>query len=154
MSGWCAGAANSFFRQYNADAGAADPGPQAQAVANWINSHGGVGGSRVSLRMRHYDFYRERLSVLDAATCDAFGSGRQDDRGRRPSRVGRHDPCLAKRDIPTFVNTQSSPAKGDFDRYPSHLYSTASPALDRPQAAYVRGLKRPASSPAARRSGC
>ncbi len=134
-----AGAANSFFRAYGVDAGAADPASQAQAVAEWINQRGGIGGRRLELQMRRYDFYRERLSVLDAATCNVFSKAIAD--------VDRHAstdiliPCLAKKGVPTFVNAQSSPAIGDFNRYPGLLYSSGSAAIDRPQGAYIRGLK-------------
>lgn len=137
-----AGDANSFFRQYGVGAGAADPGAQAQAVVAWINQHGGIGGRRLNLRMRNYDFYRERLSVLDGATCDDFGKG-----DKVIADIDRHAstdiliPCLAKRNIPTFVNTQSSPGTGDFSKFPGLLYSSGSPAIDRPQAAYVAALK-------------
>jgi hypothetical protein len=137
-----AGAANSFFAQYGANAAAADPGAQAQATADWINQHGGLLGHRLTLRLRHYDFYRDRLSVLDQVTCDDAASA-----PRALAEVDRHAstdiliPCLAKKGIPSIVDTETDPALGDYRKWPGLLFSPGSAAVDRPQAAFVAGLR-------------
>ena len=135
--------ANAFFRGYDVDAGAADTGAQARAVTDWINARGGIGGHRVELRIRSFDYYTDRLSVVDRATCEDFGAGKP----KAIATIDRHAstdiliPCLAERDVPTLVDAQAAPASRDFAKFPTHLFSPGSAATDRPQAAYVQGLK-------------
>lgn len=135
-------AANSFFAQYGAQAGASDPGAQARATADWINTHGGLLGHRMTLRLRRYDFYRDRLSVLDQVTCaDAASTPRAIAEVDRHASTDILIPCLARHGIGTIVDSEADPALGDYAKWPGLLFSPGSAAVDRPQAAFVAGLQ-------------
>jgi ABC-type branched-subunit amino acid transport system substrate-binding protein len=133
---------NAFYARYGGVVHGEDGGVQAQAVADYINATGGIGGRPLQLRRFRVDaFDGTPFDVHDQQMCSFFGEG------PRPVAVVAAlgwrllHPCLAERGIPLITNWPTTADTASFARFADYLFAPGSLALDRFAAPYVRGLQ-------------
>jgi hypothetical protein len=133
---------DQVYARYGGKAKASDGGLDTRAVADHINSTGGIGGHKLVLRLRQYDTTDGRpYDVTFAEVCQWFAQG---DRPVAVISIANDDelaPCLASHGIPLINDWPSAGSTGFMARFPSFFFQPGSLALDRFAVPYVSGLK-------------
>ena len=132
--------ADAAFAKNGGNLQAADSGPAAQAVAAYINAHGGIGGRPIQLRLDHVNYDdNQPFDVHDQEVCDFFAQG------TRPAVVieppsPKATPCLSSHGIPVVWNGTGAAASSYERQYPNTFFEPESLAVDRFGVPYVQGL--------------
>jgi hypothetical protein len=133
---------DQVYARYGGHAKASDGGLDTRAVADYINSTGGIGGRKLVLRLRQYDTTDGRpYDVTFAEVCQWFAQG---ERPVAVISIANDDelaPCLASKGIPLINDWPSAGSTGFEARFPSFFFQPGSLALDRFAVPYVAGLK-------------
>jgi len=133
---------DQVYARYGGKARASDGGLDTRAVADYINSTGGIGGRKLVLRLRQYDTTDGRpYDVTFAEVCQWFAQG---ERPVAVITIANDDelaPCLASKGIPLINDWPSAGSTGFQARFPSFFFQPGSVALDRFAVPYVSALK-------------
>jgi ABC-type branched-subunit amino acid transport system substrate-binding protein len=133
---------NEIFARYGGNARASDGGADTRAVANHINSTGGIDGRKLVLRLREYDTTDGRpYDVTFAEVCTWFGEGTKPVAVITIANDDELAPCLANKGIP-LINDWPTAGTAPFQaRYANFFFQPGSLNLDRFARPYVNGLK-------------
>jgi hypothetical protein len=133
---------DQVYARYGGKAKASDGGLDSRAVADYINSTGGIGGRRLVLRLREYDTTDGRpYDVTFAEVCQWFAQGARPVAVITIANDDELAPCLSSKGIP-LINDWPSPGSSWFEaRFPSFFFQPGSLALDRFAVPYVSALK-------------
>ena len=131
---------NNVYAQYGGNVQTVDHGLIAQAVASYINAHGGIGGRRLVVRTYDYDLFDgQPYDTHYQQICDYFAHG--------PAPVAvlqgpyKTAPCLASHGIGSLTDGPSNATTTLQAQLPSFFFQPSSLAADRFAVPYVQGLQ-------------
>jgi hypothetical protein len=130
-----AASANALYAQYGGHLQAADAGPEAQAIADYINAAGGIGGRPLVLRLDHVDYFdNQPYAIHDQQICDYFAQG-----VHPVAIIELSSACLMSHGIVTLENGAFNPT-GYEAQYANTYFQPETLAIDRYAVPYVQGL--------------
>jgi ABC-type branched-subunit amino acid transport system substrate-binding protein len=133
---------DQIYARYGGKARASDGGLDSRAVADYINSTGGIDGHKLVLRLREYDTTDGRpYDVTFAEVCQWFAQGEKPVAVITIANDDELAPCLSSHGIPLINDWPNAGSTWFEARFPSFFFQPGSLALDRMAVPYVSGLK-------------